>query len=159
MQNKKFILILNNEIVKRYEASEPTVFGGPWVEGVSIEVPHEIELSQAEVEEQNGVLVVIERPLSADEEFQKEVNESQSYVADIQKGQQAIAFFRLLNDKKGLTKAQKKQAMGNAEIQSVLQMLSLGKLPDAAELIEAIQADGVIVTNLDKQKMLKFLGV
>ena len=156
---KKFIHVYENEIVARYENEIPQPFGGPYSSGVSIEVPEKVDLQLAEVQEDvEGELYVYQRELSEEEQFQKEVEESQPYVGDIQKGQRAIAFFRLLNDKKGLNKTQKKQALANVTLQSITQLLSLGKLPDAVEMINAIEADGKIVTEEDKKKMVRFLG-
>jgi hypothetical protein len=41
---KKYIHVLNSEIVTKYESHKPKAFGGPWAEGVSIEVPEEMNL-------------------------------------------------------------------------------------------------------------------
>jgi len=155
---KKFVHVFENKIVSRYQNETQQIFGGPWCEGVSYEVPEEIDLELAEVQEAEGEFIVVQRNLSEEEIFRKEVEESQSYIVDIEKGQRAIAFFRLLNDKKGLTSEQKLQAVSNPSLQAVLQMLLIGKLPEAISMIEAIEADGVIVTETDKLKLIKFLG-
>jgi hypothetical protein len=156
---KKFVLVFEEKIVTHYEGEQPMPFGGPWSKGISLEVPEGINIDQAEIAEDiNGKLYIYERELTEEETFQKEVEESESYVADIQKGQRAVAFFRLLNDKKGLTSEQKLQAISTPSIQAILQMLTIGKLPEAISMIRAIEADGVIVTETDKQKLIKFLG-
>lgn len=89
--------------------------------------------------------------------FEAELAESETYVADIQKGTKAIAFFRLLNDKKGLTAEQKNAALADVNLQKIMQLLSLGKLPEAKYLISNFAADGVIVTESDKLKLVRFL--
>lgn len=152
---KKFILVFEGQVVQRYESDKQKVFGGPWAEGETFEVPEGISLERAELIEGE----VVEKGLTEDEAFEKELRESESYLSQIQKGQQAIALYRLLNDKKNLTKAQKKTALGNTAIQEIIQHLLLGRLPDAIEAIEALPADGKIVTELDKAKLIKLLGV
>lgn len=151
---KKFIHVLENEIIARYVDESPRFYGG-----TVYEVPEEVELFRAAIREENGEVVVYQRPLTIDEEFQIEVQESIPYHEDILKGQRAIAFFRLLNDKKGLSEQQKLALIADEDIQHIIMMLSLGKLDEAALQIEAILVDGVSITEEDKIKMIKFLGV
>lgn len=52
---KKFIHVLEGKVVSRYESQNAMVFGGPWGAGESHEVPEEIKLEYAELED--GVVV------------------------------------------------------------------------------------------------------
>lgn len=155
---KKFIHVLGLLIVAKYESEAPMYSSGELSESVVLEVPEEIELYRVAVKEENGELVVYQRPLTLEEEFQVEVVQSVPYYESILKGQRAVAFFRLLNDKKGLTEQQKQEIISLEEIQMVIQMLMLGKLDVAALIIGALEVDGVKITENDKLKMLKFIG-
>jgi dipeptidase len=41
---KKYVHVLEEKIVTRYESEKPKSFGGPWAQGISIEVPEEMNL-------------------------------------------------------------------------------------------------------------------
>jgi dipeptidase len=41
---KKYVHVLEDKIVTRYESDKTKSFGGPWAQGVSIEVPEEMNL-------------------------------------------------------------------------------------------------------------------
>jgi Xaa-Pro aminopeptidase len=101
--------------------------------------------------------------------YQREKNEEElladqmeqinQYRAQIEKGVSAIAYFRLLNDQKNLNESQKAQILSNSSIQQIIQTLSVGNIDIAKNLINAYQADGVLVTNEDKQKIIAFLNM
>lgn len=60
---KKYAHIVEDKVVTTYEADAPHVFGGPWSEGVSVEIPAGVEIKRAILE--NGV--IIEKPKSVEE--------------------------------------------------------------------------------------------
>jgi hypothetical protein len=62
-----------------------------------------------------------------------------------------------LNDQKNLNESQKAQILSNSSIQQIIQVLSIGNIDLAKNLINAYQADGTLITNDDKQKMIAFL--
>lgn len=48
---KKFALILDGQIVYKYEADEKQVFGGPWGNATQLEVPEELDIKFIELED------------------------------------------------------------------------------------------------------------
>lgn len=75
--------------------------------------------------------------------------------SESRKGQRAIALFRVLNKRKNLTKQQKGQLLGNASVKAIMDALNSGSIDIAADLIQAYNADGVLVTEDDKAKLLQ----
>lgn len=88
----------------------------------------------------------------SDDAMEKDIKIAQD---EARKGQRLIALFRVLNKRKNLSKAQKKQLLGDAKIQAILNSLSVGSLPEAIDMIDALVPDGVIITDNDKQTILR----
>lgn len=86
--------------------------------------------------------------------YEKEIAEME---AEINKGKRVVALFKVLNNKKNLTKSQRKQQLGNASIKAIMEALGAGSLPIAAELIQNYVPDGLLVTEQDKISLLKEL--
>lgn len=42
----KYVHVYENEIVYKYEDSNPIIFGGPWQHGESLQVPEEMDLDK-----------------------------------------------------------------------------------------------------------------
>lgn len=82
----------------------------------------------------------------------------QSAMNEISKGIKGIAVFKVRVKDKGLSASQIAQLFSSAEIKAIIETLSTGSLPLAAALIAAYQADGVIVTEDDKQAVIQAIG-
>jgi hypothetical protein len=77
---------------------------------------------------------------------------------EIAKGIKAIAVFKVQVKKKSLTQSQIAQLFSSPEINKIIGTLSTGSIPLAISLINAYQADGVIVTEDDKAAVIAALG-
>jgi hypothetical protein len=73
---------------------------------------------------------------------------------EISKGIKGIAVFKVQVKKKGLSQSNIAQLFADPAIAKIISLLSTGSLPLAASLINAYQADGIIVTEEDKQAVL-----
>jgi hypothetical protein len=73
---------------------------------------------------------------------------------EISKGIKGIAVFKVQVKKKQLSQQQIAQLFADPAIAKIISLLSTGSLPLAASLINAYQADGIIVTEDDKQAVL-----
>lgn len=90
---------------------------------------------------------------SKDSKDQKE-KDIQRMMASSDKGKRIIAYFRVRNEQKNLSKTQRKQLLGSPNIKSIMDALGAGSLDIAKDLIQAYAADGVLVTEADKQALL-----
>lgn len=79
-------------------------------------------------------------------------------LKEASKGQRVMALFRVLNKKKNLTGLQKKALLSDTNIKSIMDALDAGSLDVAGSLINAYVADGVLVTEQDKQTLLQELS-
>jgi hypothetical protein len=73
---------------------------------------------------------------------------------EISKGIKGIAVFKVQVKKKSLSQSQIAGLFSNAEIGKIINTLSTGSLPLAVALINAYQADGVLVTEEDKAAVI-----
>jgi hypothetical protein len=87
-------------------------------------------------------------------QYEKDISDMEK---EINKGKRVVALFKVLSNKKNLSKAQRKQLLGNPNIKAIMDALSVGSLPIAAELIQNFVPDGVLVTDDDKIALLKEL--
>lgn len=78
----------------------------------------------------------------------------QAAMDEIAKGIKGIAVFKVKVKEKGLSGQQIAQLFASEEIKKIIETLSTGSLPLASALISAYVADGVIVTEDDKQAVL-----
>jgi hypothetical protein len=78
----------------------------------------------------------------------------QAAQEEISKGIKGIAVFKVQVKKKQLSQQQIAQLFADPAIAKIISLLSTGSLPLAASLINAYQADGIIVTEEDKQAVL-----
>lgn len=93
--------------------------------------------------------------LDAEIAFNKALESAKSEIA---KGINALAIFKVRVKNKGLSTSQIGQLFASAEINKIISALSTGSLPLAAYLIASYQADGVIVSEEDKQAIIAALG-
>lgn len=82
----------------------------------------------------------------------------QQAMDEISKGVKAIATFKVRVKEKQLSGSQIAQLLASDEIKKIIETLSTGSLPLASALINAYQADGVIVTEEDKQAVLSAIA-
>jgi hypothetical protein len=82
----------------------------------------------------------------------------QAAMEEINKGIKGIAVFKVRVKDKGLSSSQIAQLFASEEIKKIIETLSTGSLPLAAYLIANYQADGVIVTEGDKQAVMEAIG-
>jgi hypothetical protein len=70
---KKYVIILNNQIVHRYEAEQQQLFGGPWgsEEAIHIEIDSSLDLNHIKLED--GEVVADQESLS--KASQQEINQ------------------------------------------------------------------------------------
>lgn len=85
-------------------------------------------------------------------------NKIQSAMEEIAKGIKGIAVFKVKVKEKQLLPSQIAQLFSSSEIKLIIETLSTGSLPLAAALINAYPADGVLVTEEDKQAVLQAIG-
>lgn len=50
---KKYVHIFEGQIVHRYQEAEAIVYGGPWAQGLAVQVPDETDLETVEIEDLN----------------------------------------------------------------------------------------------------------
>jgi hypothetical protein len=93
--------------------------------------------------------------ISAEVEQQELLSQA---MQEITKGIQGIAVFKVRVKQKQLTTAQIAQLFSSEQIKQIIETLSTGSLPLAASLIQAYPADGVIVTEEDKQAVLQAIS-
>ena len=74
--------------------------------------------------------------------------------AEISKGMKGLAVFKVKVKEKQLNTNQIALLFSSPEIQKIISTLSTGSLPLASLLIANYQADGVIVTEEDKQAVI-----
>jgi hypothetical protein len=74
--------------------------------------------------------------------------------AEIAKGMKGLAVFKVKVKEKQLNTSQIALLFNSPEIQKIISTLSTGSLPLASLLIANYQADGVIVTEEDKQAVI-----
>lgn len=101
------------------------------------------------------VLSVDDEKLAIQNDKDSEKESIYSALLDSKKGERIIALFRILNKKKNLSMNQRKQILGNPNIKAIIDALSAGVLDIAADLISNYQADGVMITESDKARMLE----
>lgn len=77
---------------------------------------------------------------------------------ELAKGQKALILFKMLNKKKGLTKAQRKTLLSDPKINQIMSTLQSGTIDVAIDLIQAYVADGVLVTESDKTALVNALS-
>jgi len=82
----------------------------------------------------------------------------QAAMDEIAKGIKGIAVFKVKVKEKQLSGSQIAQLFSSNEIKTIIETLSTGSLPLAAALINAYPADGVLVTEEDKQAVISALG-
>lgn len=93
--------------------------------------------------------------ISAEIEAQAKLQQA---MDEISKGIKGIAIFKVKAKEKQLTSSQIAQLFSSSEIKLIIETLSTGSLPLASALISAYQADGVIVTEEDKQAVLQAIA-
>jgi len=89
--------------------------------------------------------------ISAEIEQQEKL---QAAMDEISKGIKGIATFKVKVKEKQLSGQQIATLFASDEIKKIIETLSTGSLPLASALIQAYQADGIIVTEEDKQAVL-----
>ncbi len=89
--------------------------------------------------------------ISAEVAFNHAVQTAQ---AEISKGMKGLAVFKVKVKEKQLNTSQIALLFNSPEIQKIISTLSTGSLPLASLLIANYQADGVIVTEEDKQAVI-----
>jgi nitric oxide reductase large subunit len=99
---------------------------------------------------QNAILEEIEQA-------KQQESEIQAAIAEIDKGKRALALFKVLNQKKGLTPQQRGKLLSDSKIKDILDALNTGSIPVAVALINSFPADGILVTEQDKQKLISEL--
>lgn len=77
--------------------------------------------------------------------------------AEIVKGMKGLAVFKVKVKEKALNQSQIAQLFSNPAISQIIATLSTGSLPLAVALINNFPADGVIVTESDKQAVIDAL--
>jgi len=82
----------------------------------------------------------------------------QAAMDEIAKGIKGIAVFKVKVKEKQLSGQQIAQLFASDEIKKIIETLSTGSLPLASALISAYVADGVIVTEEDKQAVLSAIA-
>lgn len=93
--------------------------------------------------------------ISAEIEVQAKLQQA---MEEISKGIKGIAIFKVKVKEKQLTSSQIAQLFSSSEIKLIIETLSTGSLPLASALIQAYQADGVIVTEEDKQAVIQAIA-
>lgn len=93
--------------------------------------------------------------ISEEKEKEQRLREA---LSDIKKGEMALATFRARNKEKNLNSQQKLQLFTNQNIMSILNALTAGSVDIALSLIQAYQADGVLVTEEDKSALIAELN-
>ncbi len=88
----------------------------------------------------------------------EQADKFQQAMDEIAKGIKGIAVFKVKVKEKQLTGQQIAQLFASEEIKKIIETLSTGSLPLASSLIAAYVADGVIVTEDDKQAVLSAIG-
>jgi hypothetical protein len=115
---------------------------------------------------ENGELVETGNILPAEyeiviEDLTQEIEQQAKFQAamdEIAKGIKGIAVFKVKVKDKQLTSSQIAQLFASSEIKTIIETLSTGSLPLAAYLISNYPADGVIVTEEDKQAVLQAIS-
>jgi len=95
-----------------------------------------------------------EKSLDAEIAFEAALEQAQ---AEIVKGMKGLAVFKVKVKEKALNQSQIAQLFSNPAISQIIATLSTGSLPLAVALINNFQADGVIVTEADKQAVIEAL--
>jgi len=153
-QAKRLAAIKNNEVY--FICNDGEQVGLPQDYDSIKEIPQDIDENFLAVNNEGNLY---QREKNEEELLADQMVQINQYKAQINKGTSAIAYFRLLNDQKNLNESQKAQILSDSSIQQIIQVLSIGNLDLAKNLINAYQADGTLVTNDDKQKMITFLDM
>jgi Xaa-Pro aminopeptidase len=151
-QAKRLAAIKNNQVY--FICSDGEQVGLPQDYDSIKEIPQGIDESFLAVNNEGNLY---QREKNEEELLADQMKQINEYKAQIEKGVSAIAYFRLLNDQKNLNESQKAQILSDSSIQQIIQVLSIGNIDLAKSLINAYQADGTLVTNEDKQKIITFL--
>ena len=73
-------------------------------------------------------------------------------------GQRIIALMGKKNDEKSLTHEQKDSLMANSSLQTIISMLTVGRIGRAKQLVDAFTPDGTMVTEADKTEISQLLS-
>lgn len=98
--------------------------------------------------------IVEEKSLDAEIAFEAALEQAQGEIA---KGMKGLAVFKVKVKEKSLNQSQIAQLFSNPSISQIIATLSTGSLPLAVALINNFPADGVIVTEADKQAVIDAL--
>lgn len=85
-------------------------------------------------------------------------NEVKKHEAAVLMGQRIIALMGKKNDEKALTHEQKDSLMADASLQTIISMLTVGRLGRSKQLVDAYTPDGTLVTEEDKAEISQLLG-
>jgi hypothetical protein len=151
-QAKRIAAIKNNEVY--YICNDGEQVGLPQDYDSIKEIPQGIDENFIAVNSDGNLY---QREKNEEELLADQMYQISQYRAQIEKGVSTIAYFRFLNDQKNLNESQKAQILSDSSIQQIIQVLSIGNIDLAKSLINAYQADGTLVTNEDKQKIITFL--
>lgn len=136
---KRIIVKFNNEILGQTQGEDADL--ALWLAGNLHKYPNGYEVEYiditAEVEQAEKLKAAME---------------------EISKGIKGIAVFKVKVKEKQLLPSQIAQLFSSSEIKLIIETLSTGSLPLAASLIAAYTADGVLVTEEDKQAVLEAIS-
>jgi hypothetical protein len=154
---KDFAIVLNGNIVHKYESEQVKIFGGPWgsEEALHLEIP--VGLDHGYLALENGAIV---QRAKTQEEIDREAQEALENAIELKRqrmscGQRVIALFSVRNDAKDLSTAQVQTLSENyAQVQS---LLLNGSLATARMIINSISPDGLLTTQDDKEALINEL--
>lgn len=136
---KKILVKFNNEIIAQTQGEDDEL--SQWLEGDKFKYPDGYEVEYIDI-------------TSEVEQAEK----LQAAMEEISKGIRGIAVFKVKVKEKQLLPSQIAQLFSSSEIKLIIETLSTGSLPLAASLIAAYPADGVLVTEEDKQAVIQAIG-
>jgi hypothetical protein len=155
----KYAIILNNEVVYKYEADERQVFGGEWgsEEALHLEIPNEYDLNLLTWDgESFGQRDLTELELKAIRLQEAQVKALKNQK-DLEFGQFIIALVGSMNEEKDLTHEQKNSMMLDQAINTIMIMLQAGRVGYATQLINAYDVNESYFTQEDKDQILQLL--
>lgn len=147
---KKFVIILNGEIVHKYEDEKERVYGGDWSKGIHYDVSAlEIEAviyENDEIQESEEILLEIEKR-----------NAKRLIELNRSNGQKIINEAIYLNSVRQISNENKLAFLALPAVIQIIRLLETGNISLARSQILSVEADGEVVTSDLKTGIVSYM--